>query len=124
MSNIQTNSPSALPILLAISDHWREVREGVCQILEENGWPVLVANSAEEAHHIAQSRPLRAIVVTADWALAGTPGLVEQVKGKIPTLTLMYNNPGGDWLTQIYARPQHDYVWLPLAAKELWHFLR
>ena len=115
------NCTSPLPILIAISDNWRDE---VCKLLEQEGFTVLVATSRDNALALAQSRRLRAIIVTSDWAMASedgkTVGLIETVKAKTPTVTLIQRtHHGRRCFDEVFHPPLHEYCTVPVAVEEL-----
>jgi DNA-binding NtrC family response regulator len=120
------NSTFPVPILIAISDNWRDE---VCKFLEQEGFTVLVATSRDNALALAQSRRLCAIVVTSDWAMASedgkTVGLIEMVKGKTPTVTLIQKTYYGRCcFDEVFHPSLHEYCTVPVAAEQLLTRLR
>jgi len=113
------------PILVAIPDEWRSL---VCCFLEQKGFSVLSVSSWDDASAAIQSRQLSGIVVVSEWAMASedgaTAGLVEIVKGNIPTVTLVRKIQDYRWFDEVYSRPLHEYCTIPFGLEELWAFMQ
>jgi CheY-like chemotaxis protein len=123
------NAPLSGPILLATDREWHNV---VSEFLQQEGFSVLTASSREEALSIIQSQKLGGIVMVSDWAMADyeseTAGLMEAVKGKIPTVTLITESSrqqsGYRWFNEVFDPPLHEYCTTPFGLDELLSFMQ
>jgi DNA-binding NtrC family response regulator len=117
------NNKSQAPVLIAIPDEW----QSVCQFLETKGIATLPASSYDEALNIIQAQQLRGLVTISDWAIAEQEGqfvgLIELVKGKIPSVTLT-RTTRADWFDIIYDPPYHQFCTIPFALDELLGFMK
>ena len=89
-TNLNEIHQSSEFILLATNREWRNVAS---KFLQQKGFTILIASSQEEALFIIQSQKLSGVVMISDWAVtnddSNVPGLMEAVKGKFPTVTLI-----------------------------------
>jgi hypothetical protein len=115
--------PSKL-VLLAIPEEWNNLSEGGLFIdyLRNEGFDVMDASSYEAALGIIQSQDLFAVVMTSDWAIRqdnGSPGLMEFLRDKVPTYSLITQTTGHkvgyDWLDELYKGQKHEYQNMPAA---------
>ena len=68
----------------------------------------------------------------SDWAMADyeseTAGLMEAVKGKIPTVTLITESSrrqsGYRWFNEVFHPPLHEYCTTPFGLDELLSFMQ
>jgi len=117
---------ASLPVkvLIALADEWREMLQ---QVLEQAGFSVLLADSKNEALSIIQMQSPSAVVMISDWALESdkgkADGLMESVKGKIPTVSLISQRTWQDaryrWFDYLYHPPLHEYCSVPVGREEL-----
>ncbi len=123
------NTLSPAPILLAIDGEWHNV---VSEFLRQKGFNVLTTSSPEEALSIIQSQRLSGIVMVSDWAMANcedeTAGLMEVVKGKVPTVTLITESSrqqsGYRWFAEVFQPPLHEYCTMPCDLDQLLAFMK
>lgn len=123
------NTLPAASILLAIDGEWHNV---VSEFLRQKGFNVLTASSPGEALSLIQSQKLGGIVLVSDWAMADDKdemaGLMETVKGKIPTVTLITESSrqrsGYRWFDEVFQPPFHEYCTMPCDLDALLSFMQ
>ena len=124
--------PSNL-ILLAIPKEWNEIAEGssFADHLHNEGFNIIGAFTYKDALEIIQSQHLSAVVMTSDWAIKqddGSPGLIESLKSKVPTYSLITQTTlyrvGYDWFDELYEHPRHEYQSMPAAIDAVVNWLR
>ncbi len=111
---------SEQPILLATSDRWVDM---LTEFFQDAGLAVLPAPSHAEACAAIATTQLSGIVVAFEWAVdaAGQIGIVSLVRNRIPTITILPQGRGYyEKLDQIYHRPLHEYVVVPVALEGLY----
>src|SRR5262245_15122706 len=107
------------PVLLAIPDEWEHVpsyEEFTSKTLRSEGYDVIVVSSYENALKVIQSQKLLAVVMISDWAMEqddGSPGLIEYLKDKVPTYSLItqttMHKVGYGWMDKLYKGRKHEY---------------
>ncbi len=88
---------------------------------------MLLADSKDEALSIIQTQGPNAIVMISDWALESgrgkADGLMEFLKGKVPTVSLISQRTWQDardrWFAYLYHPPLHEYCSVPVDQEEL-----
>ncbi len=111
---------SEQPILLATADHWIEM---LTQFFQDAGLAVLPAPSYAAARAAIETAPISGIVAAFEWAVdaADQIGIVSLVRNRIPTITLVQRGDGyGRMFDQIYHRPLHEYMVIPLDLEGLY----
>ncbi len=111
------------PVLLAIPDEWEHVpsyEEFISKTLHTEGYDVIVAPSYESALKVVQSQKLLAVVMISDWAMEqddGSPGLIEYLKDKVPTYSLITETTahkvGYAWVDKLSKGRKHEYQGMP-----------
>ena len=112
------------PILIAIPQEWQAQ---VHKFLEREGFKVLAASSREEALSLIRSQSLSGVVVSSDWAVDDDDGknigLIEPIRGKIPTVTLItrqsFRDRGYSVYDAVYVPPLHQFCTVPFDLEEL-----
>jgi DNA-binding NtrC family response regulator len=121
-------SSSPIRVLVALADEWREELR---QVLEQAGFFVLMADSKDEASSMIRMQCPSAVVMISDWALesgkGNADGLMELVKGKVPTVSLIsprtWQDADARWFDYLYHPPLHEYCSVPVDRQEIINFL-
>jgi DNA-binding NtrC family response regulator len=116
-ANLQ--QPARHIVLVAIPDEWRTQ---VQQILEQNGYSVVMATSKDEARIILSESQLNGAVIVSDWAMThegSGASLIQLTKGRIPTVWMIQKSTPRQWFEELYQPPLHEFCTVPFAADEL-----
>ena len=104
-------------ILLACPEELGTLLSGY---LHEKGFDTIDAFSYTVAIEMIQSQELSAVVLISDWAIKqedGSPGLMEFLRYKIPTYSLItsstYQKAEFYWPDDLYYGRKHEYQYLP-----------
>jgi len=114
---------SSSSVLLAIPDEWEHVpsnEEFISRTLRNEGYSVIVASSYKDALKAIQSQKLSAVLMISDWGMEqddGSPGLIEYLRDKIPTYSLITDTTahevGYGWVEKLYKGKKHEYQSMP-----------
>lgn len=104
-------------ILLACPEEWNTQ---LSEHLNNKGFDVITAFAYSVAFEIIQKQELSAVVLISDWAMKqddGSPGLMEFLKDRIPTYSLItyatMQKVGYDWFDKLYKGRKHEYQSMP-----------
>ena len=113
------------PILIAIPDEWREE---VRIFLEQKSVNVIEATTLEQTLEIVRSTLLNGLIVVSDWTLTDVNAkgecLIESVKDKIATVTLISTGGSYAWFERVYHPPNHEYCTIPFGLDELYSYMK
>jgi DNA-binding NtrC family response regulator len=111
------------PILVAVPLDWRNDIEA---ILEKENYVVVMAAAKDEALQLLDSRQWGGFITTADWVIEDidTMSLIERIKGKMPTLTLITEESVeqfgfGQVIDKTYLSAIHQFCTVPFSSEEL-----
>ncbi|MCB0020363.1 MAG: hypothetical protein KDE09_21370, partial [Anaerolineales bacterium] len=103
-------------------DEIDKIRELVRMILVAHDFHVVLVSSEKEALQSIDSEGASAIVMTSDIALGWDKpkGLIDHLKDKIPTLTIIRQLPYEmDQFKEVYYPPKHEVCYTPFGPTEL-----
>ena len=109
-------------VLLAIPEGMNNLSEGgsFADYLRNEGFDVIDAFSYKDAVEMVRSQNLFAVVMISDWAMKqddDSAGLMEFLKGKVPTYSLITQTTvrkvGYSWVDELYKGQRHEYQSMP-----------
>lgn len=120
-----TSNQAPEPILIAIPDEWQGE---LTALLTQRGFSVIVATTQQEAVEIIENQAVRGVITVQSWGMDSedgkTTGLIQIIKGKIPSVTLIKKSGNYRWFDEVFEPPMHEYCTVPVDLDGLLSFMR
>ena len=114
------------PVLVAIPQEWYEEWFDVAaRYFTKKDIPTIVVTSKQKFLQLLDVQKLSAFVAISDWVVDDleSPSLIEQLKGQIPTVTIVTEASKKEYsyaiLDKIYFFKLHQYCTVPFDIEEL-----